>query len=286
MGDKATPESLVGYFPVHIGDQYYYINPFRPWMGYQLLGYEPMAGLGQPVVQQLGQMVNMLGIGLSPGLSYGLEMINKVTSSQGVYLTRGEPMPLFPQFRWLQDLIGLKGIWQPTPEQALFSQNLEGKPDWEVRNLEKELARWIGQEENQEAIATKGWRFPRDIIQASKTDKDAKSVVESQIARMARFGLMSVALPIFSRRNEEEIERYISKDDLIRELMVENGVDPDKAYERAEDVGFSPMMFLNKQQRREIYKAHPEWEPWQGLTRVGISPDERIWRSKLRSFTL
>lgn len=284
LGDDVVPKSLVGYLPIHAGDQYYFINALRPWMGYQLLGYEPMAGLGQPFIQQLGQMVNMMGVGLHPGLSYGLEMINRISSAQGFYLTRGEPMSLFPQEKWLQDVIGLTGVWQPTVGQLLFNQNADNKPDWETRNLEKEVARWMGQEQNAPMLQEKGWEYPRDVLKAAETDNDARDIVKSQIARMSRFGLMSVALPIYSRRNEEEIERFKNKDEFLKELMVDNGIDPEEAFKRANEVGFSPMMYLNKLQRREIYKAHPEWKPWDGLTRVGISPEEKEMERQTREF--
>ena len=279
---EITPEALVGYFPVHVGDQYYYINPFRPWMGYQLLGWEPMAGLGQPVVQQTMQMVNMMGIGFNPAVTWSLEAINKISAPQGVYLTRGEPMPLFPQLRWLQDLIGAKGIWAPSPEQAIFSQNIDGMPDWERRNLDKELARWIGN--NPDLSQTKGWPYPRDIIEAAKIDPEAKEVVNSQIARMSRYGLLSVVLPIYNRRNAEEIKMSTDRKATLTEIFKANGKDPKALFEKAENIGFSPMMYLNKAQKREIYDAHPEWEPWQGLTRVGINPEEREMERQTTDF--
>jgi len=283
LGEAMTPEALVGYFPLTIGDQTYFINPFRPWMGYQMLGYEPMAGLGQPVVQQTFQAANMIGIGLAPHWTLGIEAINKWSSTDGIYLTRGEPMPLFPQARWLQDLTGAAfGRYSAMPEQAMFSQNVDGMPDWEKRNLEKELARWILR--NPEKAAEKGWKFPRGILAVKDSDIEADAVIKQQIRRMSSYGLLSVVFPLYSRRNKEELVMRNDREQVIRDILTAGGKNADKAIERAEQVGFSPMMYLNRQQRREIYEAHPEWEPWSGLTRVGINPQERAMEKQTREF--
>ena len=283
FGSQMTPESLVGYFPISIGDQTYFINPFRPWMGYQMLGYEPMAGLGQPIVQQVFQASNMLGIGIAPQYTMALETINKLTSQDGVYLTRGEPMPLFPQERWLQDAIGAaSGNYAAMPEQVAFSQNVDGMPDWEKRNLEKELARWIGR--NPDIAAQNGWTYPRDIIAVKDSNTQAASVIKQQIRRMSGYGLVSVIAPIYSRRNSEELIMQKDRLQAIKDILTQNGINADAAIERANKIGFSPMMYLNRQQRREIYDAHPEWKPWEGLTRVGINPQERNIETQTEQF--
>lgn len=277
---KTTPDALVGYFPIHIGDQYYYINPLRPWMGYQMLGYEPLAGMGQPMAQQVMSMFQMFGIGFVPPVSWGLEVANVLSSPQGLQLTRGEMMPLFPQERWLQDLWGATiGTWQPYLPQALFSQTMDKMPDWEKRNLEKEIARWINQ--NPDLATERHWEYARDVLRDAPTNVEAQNLIKQKIRRMSRYGLVSVAVPLYNRRNEEEIKMRVDRDELIRELLGENA---DALLERADQIGFSPMMYFNQSQRREIYKAHPEWKPWQGLTRVGIAPAERKMEEQTREY--
>ena len=284
--DKLTPESLVGYLPIPAGDQYFFVNPFRPWMGYQLLGWEPLAGVGQPTFQQGMQMFNMMGIGFNPAITWSLETINAISTPLGYNLTRGEPMPLFPQLKWLQDIGGgITGEWMPEISQLLFSQTIDGMPDWERRNTEKELARWIGN--NPELASQKDWKTPKDITFAAKSDPEAKKIVSDQIRRMSHYGLLSVVFPIYNRRNTEEIKMMINREDAVMNIMESNGKSKEEIealLERADKIGFSPMMYFNKQQRQEIYDAHPEWEPWQGLTRVGISPAERDMENQTSQF--
>ena len=280
-----VPEALVGYMPFKHGDQYFYVNPMRPWMGYQLFGQEPLAGAGQPILGQVQQMFGMMGFGLHPGFTWGAEALNKITMSQGVHLTRGELQPLFPQERWIQDLIGVTtSKWSPTPEQSMFAQTVDGLPDWERRQQEKEVARFLNQNPDMAEV----WPTPRKLINDAKNgDKAAQEIYNQQVKRLSAFGLLSAALPIHNRRNAEEIDMYVDRDKLIHDIFTDNGFSEKQIEDRLKDAkrkGFSPMMYFNKQQRRAIYESHPEWEPWQGLTRVGISPQEREMENQTNEF--
>lgn len=282
---KTTPEVLVGYVPVPVGDQYFYINPMRPWMGYQVLGHKPLAGAGQPMFQEVLTMLGMAGLGINPMITWSAEAINNVTSTQGLHLTRGEIQPLFPQLRWMQDLIGTAlGTWLPSPEQSLFAQAVDGMPDWKRRTVEKEMARFI----NLNPEVRERWPTPRHIMtDAKQGSPEAQKVLEQQIRRISAFGLLSTALPVVNRRNKEEIQMYNDRDEMLRDVFRKNGVDDDAIearFETAHRMGFSPMMYLNRAQRREIYEAKPEWEPWQGLTRVGIRPEEREMERQTQEF--
>jgi hypothetical protein len=282
---KTTPESLIGYLPIPVGDQYFYINPMRPMMGYQILGHEPMAGLGQPMFQQVQQMFSMLGFGFNPALTWSAEAINKVTSSQGLHLTRGEIQPLFPQQRWLQDATALAlGTWLPMPEQSFFSQTVDGMPDWKKRNIEKELAVYINDNPELRDL----WPTPRQLWNDARNgNEQAQQIVSQQVKKLSFYGLVSAALPIYNRRNKEEIVMYNDRDQMLTDIFKSNGLTEDQVqarFETARRQGFSPMMYLNRAQRREVYESKPEWEPWQGLTRVGIRPEEREMERQTEEF--
>ena len=265
--DEATkepqkPESLIGYFRVP-GTKGVYVNPLRPFMGYQILGEEPLAGLGQPVAEQAMTALSMLGLSVSPGISLSMELGSRISETTGgPSLTRGEPRAILPQLSWLKNSFQLaSGKEIPEPTQMLLG--LDSQPAWFRRNLEKELA-------------AKGI----DPVRAfgPNATPDDKAAITDALRAVSAKSLSTILAPM-RYRHPEEIQKTT---DLSNALEL-YGISKDQQTEIRE-MGLSPTMFINNFQKRQLMAAHPEWEPWLGLTSPFISPKERKYWEDTKNF--
>ena len=273
--EPGKPAALIGYMKVP-GLEGIYINPFRPMMGYQFLGAEPLTGISQPVMGQVQTAFSMFGFSLAPYITLGAELASRISEVTGgpqltkaglswqesLQLTRGEPMPILPQFTWARNAAQFAtGKYIPEPTQVMFGWNMW--PDWYQRQMEKELAN-MGIDP---AVAFSQYATPE--MEQAKSDA---------ARNLAGRDLWKITVPI-RFRHPKELMMYQD----MAEALEDYGISKDKQVEIREN-GISPMQYLNNHERRNIYLAHPEWEVWTGVISPFLSHEEREAWQQTREF--
>lgn len=269
--DPEKPPSLLGYVRVPVGgDHAFYINPFRPWMGYQMLNTETLAGKGQPLGEQITTAMSMLGFGMHPAVNISLELANKISTSMGMpNITRGEPRPLLPQFAWAQNAIGAAtGTAVPDPFAALVGKTF---PDWYEKNLEKAVAaKQVAAIQSGNTLAAQAYDVSTIRQRVADGDATAIRIWKNAVKEVSALGLVSIIAPIYKYRQAEELSYLKSERQTLNSLGI-----TDEMITAAKDQGYSPWLMLNRQQRHEVEAAHPEWKPWRAVTSLPMNPEER-----------
>lgn len=261
--EPGTPASLLGYYRTPI--EGVYVNPFRYMMGMQILGSEPLAGMGQPQFEQVSTALSMLGFSFNPAINLGTELASRITETVTdgqMSLTRGEPRPILPQIDWARKgLMAATGKFIPEPTQLLMG--FESQPAWFQRQIEK-------------SVAAQG--FDPAAVFGNKATPEMRQALNNAYREVAEKGLITTVLPV-RFRHPEEIRMIQSQSDLLEDFNITK----DQQIQ-AREAGINPIQFLNNLTKRQIMNDHPEWQPWLGLTSPFVSKQEREYWEQTRKF--
>lgn len=253
--DPDSPPALLGYVKLP-GSSGNYMNLARPLYMQGIFGTEQFTSEHLPGPESTIQALSSIGLGIGPQYAQALEVLSNLQRSTGIgpALTRGEPKPIVPQERWLQQLSGAAGVAGGRGLKTSVVTNFPG--EMFNRNVDKELA-------------------SNNIDPDLATEEQKLQAAKSMQAR----SLYSAIAPQFKYRSAAELKYRTDLNSTLTEL----GVTP-KMREEANEQGFSPLMYLNGETRKALTDSHPEWDVWKHLSRIMTHPDEKPYYDKTEYF--